>query len=118
MSWFKWIKETLQDWNARRRRWGYQRHLDQLTVSRRGFLAGATTLALSPFIPAPLPEPLLRRAIITEYMKTKAGKLMLAQAMIQPLRQRLNYAAIARQLVPVQQMPEGAVPIYFKDEEG
>jgi len=112
MSWFTRLKETLQDWNARRKVWGYRRHLDQLTVSRRGFLTGVTTLALAPFMPSPLPEPLLRERIVTEYLKTKAGRLALAQAMIQPIRQRLDYAKFARQLIPIQQMPEGAKPFY------
>jgi hypothetical protein len=115
MTWLTRLKDTFQDWNARRKIWGYQKRLDQLTITRRGFLSGATTLALSPFLPAPLPEPVLREKIVTEYLKTKAGRLALAQAMIQPLRMRMNYTALARQLVPVQQLPEAKVT-YFKDE--
>lgn len=45
----------------------------------------------------------------------REGRQRLAQAMINPLRRRLDYASVAQAAFPVEQMPPGAVPIYDRD---
>jgi hypothetical protein len=56
-----------------------------------------------------------REAIIREYISTNQGRQRLAAAMAQPIRDRVGWAA--RAAIPVQQLPEGALPIYDRDPE-
>jgi len=39
----------------------------------------------------------------------------LAQAMVAPLMNRMDYSSIARKCFLVQQLPEGMIPMYNKD---
>jgi hypothetical protein len=50
--------------------------------------------------------------LISEYIQTKEGREKLAASMIQPLRRRLCYPGIARELFRVEQLPDGALPYY------
>lgn len=43
------------------------------------------------------------------------GKSKLAQAMIAPIRRSLDYQGIARKLINIQPLPQGALPCYDKD---
>lgn len=52
---------------------------------------------------------------IAQAIQSSEGRQRLAQAMINPLRRRLDYAGVARAAFPVEQMPPGAVPIYNQD---
>ena len=58
-----------------------------------------------------------KQAIISEYIKTAAGRAKLAASMIQPLRLRRDYTAVGRKTFLVEQLPDGALPIYDKDPE-
>ena len=42
----------------------------------------------------------------------------LGASMVQPIRRSLNYQGIARAMFPVQQLPQGALPIYDRGFEG
>jgi hypothetical protein len=57
----------------------------------------------------------IKQQIISEYLKTAAGRAKLAASMIQPLRLRRDYASVARKAFLVEQLPDGALPIYDKD---
>jgi len=58
-----------------------------------------------------------RQQVIGEYLKTIAGRAKLAASMIQPLRLRRDYTAVGRKTYKVEDLPDGAVPIYDKDPE-
>lgn len=45
------------------------------------------------------------------------GMAALAASMIAPLRRQLNYQGLARKVFHIQQIPQGALPIYDKDVE-
>jgi len=57
----------------------------------------------------------VKQQIITEYLKTAAGRQKVAASMIQPLRLRRDYTSVARKAFLVEQLPDGALPIYDKD---
>ncbi len=85
-------------------------------LTRRGFF-GTPLLLLLPAGPAPLPPHVIKERIIAEFLNTREGRMRLAQSMIQPLRRRLDYAAIARKVFLVQQLPEGAQVYYGRDTD-
>lgn len=53
--------------------------------------------------------------IISKFIKTAAGRQRLAASMIQPLRRRRDYNSVGRKAFFVEQLPDGALPIYDKD---
>jgi HK97 family phage major capsid protein len=59
----------------------------------------------------------IKQQIISEYIKTAAGRAKLAASMIQPLRLRRDYTAVGRKTFLVEQLPDGALPIYDKDPD-
>ena len=54
---------------------------------------------------------------IARMLRSPFGKRKLAQAMINPIRTRLDYAGIARKCFVVQQLPTAALPVYDKDPD-
>jgi hypothetical protein len=59
----------------------------------------------------------VRQRIIGDLIKTPAGRAKLAASMTQPLRTRRDYAAVGRKTFLVEQLPDGALPIYDKDPD-
>ena len=59
----------------------------------------------------------LKQDIISKYITTPAGRQKLAASMTQPLRLRRDYASVARKAFLVEQLPDGALPIYDKDPD-
>ena len=57
----------------------------------------------------------VKNEIISKYIKTAAGRQKLAASMIQPLRRRRDYTSVGRKAFFVEQLPDGALPIYDKD---
>jgi hypothetical protein len=57
----------------------------------------------------------LKQQIIGDYIKTAAGRAKLAASMTQPLRLRRDYTSVGRKTFLVEQLPDGALPIYDKD---
>ena len=57
----------------------------------------------------------VKEQVISEYIKTAAGRQKLAASMIQPLRFRRDYTSVGRRAFLVEQLPDGALPIYDKD---
>jgi len=57
----------------------------------------------------------LKSQIISEYIKTAGGRAKLAASMTQPLRLRRDYTSVGRKTFLVEQLPDGALPIYDKD---
>jgi HK97 family phage major capsid protein len=55
--------------------------------------------------------------IIGEYIKTPQGRAKLAASMTQPLRLRRDYTAVGRKTFLVEELPDGALPIYDKDPD-
>lgn len=58
-----------------------------------------------------------RAAVIGKYIKTPEGRAKLAASMTQPLRMRRDYFGVARKTFLVEQLPDGALPIYDKDPD-
>lgn len=58
-----------------------------------------------------------KQQVIAEYVKTAAGRAKIAASMIQPLRMRRDYTSVGRKTFLVEQLPDGALPIYDKDPE-
>jgi HK97 family phage major capsid protein len=59
----------------------------------------------------------VKQQILSEYIKTAAGRAKLAASMTQPLRLRRDYTAVGRKTFLVEELPDGALPIYDKDPE-
>lgn len=59
----------------------------------------------------------IKQKIIGEYIKSAAGRAKLAASMTVPLRTRRDYAAVGRKTFLVEQLPDGALPIYDKDPD-
>lgn len=59
----------------------------------------------------------VKQQLISEYIKTAAGRAKLATSMIQSLRLRRDYTAVCRKTYLVEQLPDGALPIYDKDPD-
>lgn len=57
----------------------------------------------------------VKQEIIQEYIKTAGGRIKLAASMTQPLRLRRDYTSVGRKTFLVEQLPDGALPIYDKD---
>lgn len=58
-----------------------------------------------------------RQAIMGQYLKTSAGRHKIAQSLTQPLRLRRDYTSVVRKTFEVEDLPDGALPIYDKDPE-
>lgn len=101
-----------------------------LAVSRRGFIAGLCALVgglvldegTGLFVPkrkiwvvgADLVSD-QAATIVSNYLRDPESRAKLAMSMIMPLRSRLDYQRLARSLVQVQQLPDGALT-YFDDQ--
>lgn len=58
-----------------------------------------------------------KQAIIESYLRTPERRMKLAASMTQPLRLRRDYASVGRKTFLVEQLPDGALPIYDKDPD-
>ena len=56
-----------------------------------------------------------KHRIIGKLITTGAGRQRLAASMISPLRQRRDYTSCGRKAFYVEQLPDGAMPVYDKD---
>jgi hypothetical protein len=56
-----------------------------------------------------------REAIIAQALETPEGRVALAQAMVEPIKRALEYQAIGRKLLMVDELPQGALARYEKD---
>lgn len=56
-----------------------------------------------------------REAIIAQALETSEGRVALAQAMVEPIRRALEYQAVGRKLLMVDELPQGAYARYEKD---
>lgn len=58
-----------------------------------------------------------KQALIGDFIKTAAGRQKLAASMTQSLRLRRDYMSVGRKTFLVEQLPDGALPIYDKDPD-
>jgi len=56
-----------------------------------------------------------REAVIAQALETAEGRVALAQAMVEPIKRALEYQAIGRKLIMVDELPQGALARYEKD---
>ena len=59
----------------------------------------------------------VKQELISKYIASAPGRAKLAQSMTQPLRTRRDYSAVGRKTFLVEQLPDGALPIYDKDPD-
>ena len=59
----------------------------------------------------------VKAKLISDYISTSGGRQKLAASMTQPLRLRRDYMAVGRKTFLVEQLPDGALPIYDKDPD-
>lgn len=59
----------------------------------------------------------IKEQTVDKYIGTSAGRKRLASSMIQPLRERRDYSSVGRKTFLVEQLPDGALPIYDKDPD-
>jgi hypothetical protein len=59
----------------------------------------------------------VKEQLVDKYISTSAGRRHLAASMIQPLRERRDYSSVGRKTFLVEQLPDGALPIYDKDPD-
>lgn len=58
-----------------------------------------------------------KQRMLEEALKTPQGRAKLASSMTQPLRTRRDYLSVGRKTFLVEQLPDGALPIYDKDPD-
>ena len=68
------------------------------------------TLAGRPSFTEEQKDELVKRALTTE-----GGKIALGQAMANPIRRNLDYQGVARRVLVVDPLPQGALPVYDRD---
>lgn len=56
-----------------------------------------------------------REALIAQALETEEGRMALAQAMVEPIRRALEYQAVGRKLLMVDELPQGALARYERD---
>jgi len=56
-----------------------------------------------------------REALIAQALESPEGRVALAQAMVEPIRRALEYQAVGRKLLMVDELPQGALARYEKD---
>lgn len=61
--------------------------------------------------------PEVRQQIIAEYLANPGARERFTQAMIAPIRRNLDYQSTARRTFMVEELPEGALPVYDRDPE-
>jgi hypothetical protein len=59
----------------------------------------------------------VKEQVVDRFIGTSAGRKRLAASMIQPLRERRDYSSVGRKTFLVEQLPDGALPIYDKDPD-
>ena len=59
----------------------------------------------------------VKQQIISKYIESAAGRQKLAASMVQPLRQRRDYSSVGRKTFLVEDLPDGALPLYDKDPD-
>ena len=56
-----------------------------------------------------------REATIAQAFESEEGRVALAQAMVEPIRRSLEYQAVGRKLLMIDELPQGALPRYERD---
>ena len=56
-----------------------------------------------------------KQNLISQAMASEQGRMQLASAMANPIRTSLDYQGIARKLLVVDPLPQGALPVYDRD---
>jgi hypothetical protein len=59
----------------------------------------------------------VQQRLIDEFLANPEARSRFAERLIAPIRERRNYRALAQAIMPIQQLPPGALPIYDRDPE-
>jgi hypothetical protein len=59
----------------------------------------------------------VKEQLVDKFIASSAGRRHLAASMIQPLRERRDYSSVGRKTFLVEQLPDGATPVYDKDPD-
>ncbi len=91
------------------RRISYEDDEEEETSPSRGFRS------LLDRVPNISPEGM--QGLISQYLGSTEGRRQLASSMAQPLRTRIDYQSVGRRTFMVEQLPDGALPIYDRDPD-
>lgn len=61
--------------------------------------------------------PEVRQQIISEYLANPGARERFTQAMIEPIRRNIDYQGVARRTFLVEELPQGALPVYDRDPD-
>lgn len=56
-----------------------------------------------------------QESLIQQALNTQDGKIALGQAMANPIRRNLDYSGVGRKALVVDELPQGALPVYDRD---
>src|ERR1035437_9419804 len=56
-----------------------------------------------------------KEMVIAQALETDEGRVALAQAMVEPIRRALEYQAVGRKTLLIDELPQGALPRYERD---
>lgn len=59
----------------------------------------------------------IKEKTVDQFIGSSSGRRRLAASMVQPLRERRDYSSVGRKTFLVEQLPDGALPIYDKDPD-
>lgn len=59
----------------------------------------------------------IKEKLVDQFIGTSSGRKRIAASMVQPLRERRDYSSVGRKTFLVEQLPDGALPIYDKDPD-
>lgn len=59
----------------------------------------------------------IREQLVDKFISSGPGRRHIAASMIQPLRERRDYSSVGRKTFLVEQIPDGATPVYDKDPD-
>lgn len=108
------VRESSQRRNAPS---GWAAWLDPIRNRRDYQAVGRRTLLIDE--PPREPRyPLSSIPTIEEYQSTETGRTLLAQAMVAPLRVRIDSNTLARSIMPVEQLPNESTPFFVSELPG
>jgi hypothetical protein len=111
-------------WNQIKQ-WATFSENEKVQMDRRAFMRGMVVTGAGLLVPGATvfdfgsrivkPErviPDIKQKLISDYFSSPEGRHKLAVSMIEPIRRRLDYNAIARKTFIVESLPEGALPLF------
>ena len=85
-------------------------------MQRRTFISSIITALTALFLPwRRRPRPPSQEELLAQYLRSREGRTGLATGLTHPLRARRDYATVGRKIFLVEQLPDGAIPVYDRE---